>query len=75
MNPNVRIRSDDEDNPMMVIEVEGYEYSFSVANVKPKSREWLGDILESHLTCAFNRGKSIGIAETRGKFKEALGIK
>ena len=63
-----------EGTPVLVHNVDGYRYSFSVEYVDTDKHEWLCEVIEYHLDSLFIRTKTKTEQEVKNNIKRALGI-
>ncbi len=65
---------DDDDNPMMRIDVRGHVIKFGVRAVEEDSRQWLGETLERQINDAINTERNKTLFAYQKELRRLLGI-
>ncbi len=65
----------DDETPLLVHEVGGYRYSFSVRDFPKEQYNWLCKVLGEQMDEIYQRARYEGDKLRRDAIKEALGIK
>lgn len=74
MNRGSYINTRDKHNPMIVLEIDGYNYGFSIIGFPEESYDWLVGVLERQMQQIHNRATDKAKEEIQGEFKKLLGL-